>query len=83
MSSLDRYDNMSGVKLKREVLKRGLPIHQNLAAFKYRIVCRLDDLGKIPESLKYLKPGTNKMPNFYDLLLICHNNPSQIEQDTL
>jgi hypothetical protein len=59
---------MTGTQLKYEAKKRGLPLHQNKAAYKYRIVCRLDDQGKIPESIKFLKPGTRKMPDFYDLI---------------
>jgi hypothetical protein len=86
MSSFDRYDGMSGRELKYEAKKRGLPLQQNKAAWKYRTLCRLDDQGKIPESLKFLKPGTKKMPDFYDLLTMVshvHSNSCQSEQDVL
>lgn len=81
MSSLDRYDSMTGAQLKYEAKKRGLPLQQNKAAWKFRTLCRLDDQGKIPESIKFLRPGTKKMPDFYDLLSLVHNNSCQIEQD--
>lgn len=71
---MDKYDLLCGRELKYEIKKRGLPIHQNKAAFKYRILLRLDDQGKIPQSLKYLK--FRKMPDFYELINRVHNNPS-------
>jgi hypothetical protein len=86
MSSLDRYDDMTGRELKYEAKKRGLPLQQNKAAWKFRTLCRLDDQGKIPTSIKFLKPGTKKMPDFYDLLMMVnhvHSSSSQTEQDVL
>lgn len=78
---MDRYDLMSGTELKYEVKKRGLPLQQNKAAWKFRAVCRLDDKGKIPESLKFLTMGTKKMPDFYTLLTHVRNNSCLVGQD--
>lgn len=73
MSVFDKYDEMSGPQLKYDAKKRGLPIQKNLAKWKFRVVLRLDDQGKIPQSLKYLPMGTKKMPDFEDLLNLAHN----------
>ena len=77
MSSFDRYDSMTGTQLKYEAKKRGLPLQMNKAAYKFRILLRLDDQGKIPASIKFLKPGTKSMPDFYDLLKMV--SPVEIE----
>ena len=87
MNNFDRYDFMTGTELKYESKKRGIPIQQNKAAFKFRILLRLDDAGKIPSYYKFLKPGTKKIPDFWDLLRQINppvrNNFSPIEQDAL
>lgn len=79
----DKYDNLCRRQLKEEIRRRGLPIQQNKAAWKLRVVCRLDDQGKIPPSIKYLPMGTKKMPEFEDLLNRVHNNFYQNEFQTL
>lgn len=76
MSVFDKYDEMSGPQLKYEAKKRGLPIQKNLAKWKFRVVLRLDDNGKISESLKYLPKNTRNMPDFEDLLTLYHNKTS-------
>lgn len=80
---MDKYDSLCGTELKKESKKRGLPLPQNKAAFMYRIALRLDDQGKIPQSLKNRKPGSNKIPDFYELLNLCHNNSVGSTADNL
>lgn len=81
MSSFDKYDNMTGRQLKYEAKRRGLPLYQNKAAWKFRTLLRLDDGGKIPSSIKFLKSGTKKMPDFYELLNLVRNNSFPTELD--
>jgi len=64
---------MSGRELKYEVKKRGLPMNQNQAAYKMRAICLWDDQGKIPSSLKFMKPG-NHRPDYYELITIVQSN---------